>query len=147
MIANLRDRQIDRQPVMGPPIKGTHLLILKGCSIAQKIVIEIVIEICMEQTRLFLCNRFHCAENRQSGQNRFFREVGGAYEYLCRARAVHDVISSTCSLLRLVRVLLRYGALEIVSVIIIIIIISCIHIFVIVIYVHYCRLLSKTFHL
>jgi len=32
----------------------------------QKIVIEIVIEIGMEQTRLFQCNRFHCAENRQS---------------------------------------------------------------------------------
>ena len=30
----------------------------------------------------------------------FFREVGGAYEYLCRARAVHDVITSTSSLLR-----------------------------------------------
>jgi len=29
---------------------------------------------------------FHCAENRQSGPSRFFREVGGADEYLCRAR-------------------------------------------------------------
>jgi len=27
-------------------------------------------------------------------------EVGGAYEYLCRLRAVHDVITSTSSLLR-----------------------------------------------
>jgi len=39
----------------------------------QKIAIEIVIEIGMEQTRLFLCNRIHCAENRQS-PSRFFRE-------------------------------------------------------------------------
>ena len=30
----------------------------------QKIVIEIVIEIGMEQTRLFQCNRFHCADIR-----------------------------------------------------------------------------------
>jgi len=30
----------------------------------------------------------------------FFREVGGAHEYLCRSRAVDDVITSTCSLLR-----------------------------------------------
>ena len=30
----------------------------------------------------------------------FFREVGGAYEYLCRMHAVHDVITSTFSLLR-----------------------------------------------
>jgi len=28
----------------------------------QKIVIEIVIEICMEQTRLFQCNRFHIVQ-------------------------------------------------------------------------------------
>jgi len=38
---------------------------LKGCSIVQKIVIEIMIkivtEIGMEQTRLFQCNWFHCA--------------------------------------------------------------------------------------
>ena len=27
-----------------------------------EIVFEIVIEICMEQTRLFQCNRFHCAD-------------------------------------------------------------------------------------
>jgi len=30
----------------------------------------------------------------------FFREVGEAYEYGCRTRAVHDVITSTSSLLR-----------------------------------------------
>jgi len=30
----------------------------------------------------------------------FFREVGEAYEYWCRTRAVHDVITSTSSLLR-----------------------------------------------
>jgi len=30
----------------------------------------------------------------------FFREVGGAYEYLCHVRAVHDVIISTFLLLR-----------------------------------------------
>jgi len=49
----------------------------------------------------FLCNRFHCAENHQSGPSRFFfREVGGAYEYLCYTRAVHDAITSTSSLLR-----------------------------------------------
>jgi len=35
------------------------LALLKGYSTLQKIVIEIVIEICMEQTRLFQCNRFH----------------------------------------------------------------------------------------
>jgi len=35
-----------------------------------------------------------------AAQADFFREVGGAYEYLCRARAVHDVITSTCSMLR-----------------------------------------------
>jgi len=86
----------------------------KPCSTLQKIVIEIVIEICMEQTRLFQCNRFHFAENRQSGPSRFFREVGGAYEYLCRARAGHDVIG--------------HNKRSMSS--------SCIHIFVIVIYVH-----------
>jgi len=48
----------------------------------------------IERTWLFLCNQFHCAENRQS-PSRFFREVGLAYEYLCRERAVHDVITST----------------------------------------------------
>ena len=34
----------------------------KPCSTTQKIVIEIVIQIGMEQTRLFQCNRFHCAD-------------------------------------------------------------------------------------
>jgi len=62
-------------------------------------------------------------------QAHFFREVDGAYEYLCCAHAVNDVHPrcwdghnkrSMCS--------------------------SCIHIFV-VIYVHYFRLLSKTFDL
>ena len=33
-------------------------------------------------------------------QSDFFPEVGGADEYLCRARAVHDVKISTYSLLR-----------------------------------------------
>jgi len=33
----------------------------KPCSAMQKIVTEIMIEICMEQTRLFQCNWFHCA--------------------------------------------------------------------------------------
>jgi len=39
------------------------------------------------------CNASTAArcKNRQS-PNRFFGEVGGAYEYLCRARAVQDVI-------------------------------------------------------
>jgi len=37
---------------------------LKGCSTVQKIVTEIVIEIYMEQTRLFQCNRFHYADFR-----------------------------------------------------------------------------------
>jgi len=39
---------------------------------------------------------------RKSAQPKpiLFREVVGAYEYLCRARAVHDVITSTYSLLR-----------------------------------------------
>jgi len=36
----------------------------KPCFTMQKIVIEIVIEICMEQTRLFQCNRFHYADFR-----------------------------------------------------------------------------------
>jgi len=31
-----------------------------------------------EQTWLFQCNRFHCAENRQS-PSQFFQEVGGTY--------------------------------------------------------------------
>jgi len=57
----------------------------------QKIVIEIMAEIGMEQTPLFQCNRFHCAENWQNPSRFFFREVGGAYEYLCRQRAVHEV--------------------------------------------------------
>jgi len=35
---------------------------LKGCSTVQKIVIEIVIEICMEQTRFFQCNWFHSTD-------------------------------------------------------------------------------------
>jgi len=37
---------------------------LKGCCTVQKIAIEIVIEICMEQTLLFQCNRFHYADFR-----------------------------------------------------------------------------------
>ena len=44
----------------------------RGCSTVQKIVIEIVIEICMEQTRLFQWNRFHYAENRHSPSRFFF---------------------------------------------------------------------------
>jgi len=36
----------------------------------------------------------------REAQADFFREVGGAHEYLCSARAVDDVITSTCSLLR-----------------------------------------------
>jgi len=39
----------------------------------QKIVIEIVIEICMEQTRLFRCNRFHYADFRDWNRDWFFR--------------------------------------------------------------------------
>ena len=31
----------------------------------------------------------------RAAQADFFREVGGAYEYLCRARAVHDVTRNT----------------------------------------------------
>ena len=46
----------------------TVIEIGKACSTMQKIVIkivmEIVIEICTEQTRLFQCNRFHCADFR-----------------------------------------------------------------------------------
>jgi len=34
----------------------------KPCSPMQKIIIEIVIEIGMEQARLFQCNRYHCAD-------------------------------------------------------------------------------------
>jgi len=45
--------------------------VLKGCFTVQKIVIEIRIEIGMEQTRIFQCNRFHYAENQQS-PSRFF---------------------------------------------------------------------------
>jgi len=37
-----------------------------------EIAIEILIEIGMEQSRLFHCDRFHCAENRQSGKADFF---------------------------------------------------------------------------
>jgi len=33
----------------------------KPCSTMQKIVTEIMIEICMEQARLFQCNWFRCA--------------------------------------------------------------------------------------
>jgi len=36
----------------------------KPCSTMQKIAIEIVIEICAEQKRLFQCNRFHYAHFR-----------------------------------------------------------------------------------
>jgi len=36
----------------------------------------------------------------RAAQVDFFQEVGGAYEYLCRARAVNDEITSICSLLR-----------------------------------------------
>jgi len=64
-----------------------------------KIVIEIVIEIGMEQTRYFNVTS-STAQKIDRAQADFFREVGGAYEYLSRARAVHDVITSTSSLLR-----------------------------------------------
>jgi len=36
----------------------------KPCSTMQKFVIEIMIEACMEQTRLFQCNQFHYADFR-----------------------------------------------------------------------------------
>jgi len=53
-------------------LRSQFLHNLKGCSIVQKIAIEIVfeivteivIEICMEQARLFQCNRFHYADFR-----------------------------------------------------------------------------------
>jgi len=44
---------------------------LEGCFTVQKFVTEIAIEIGIEQTRLFPCNRFHYAEKRQS-PSRFF---------------------------------------------------------------------------
>jgi len=43
---------------------SSKLLTLKGCSTEQKIVIEIVIEIYVQQARLFQCNRFHYADFR-----------------------------------------------------------------------------------
>jgi len=48
--------------------------------IVTEIVIEIMIEVGMEHTRLFQCNRFHCAENRQS-PIRFFREATSTNQY------------------------------------------------------------------
>ena len=67
----------------------------------------------------------------------FFRGVGGAYEHLCRARVAHDVITSRPSLHP--RCWDGHNKRSMCS--------SCIHIFVIVIYVYYFRLLSKTFDL
>jgi len=73
--------------------------------IVLEIVIEvgmqkIVIEICMEQSRLFQCNRFHWAEHRQN-PNRFFSGSGWSlWIFMPRVCAVHDVITSTSSLLR-----------------------------------------------
>ena len=46
---------------------------LKGCSNVQKIVIEILIETGMDQTRLFQCNRFHYADFHDSNRDWFFR--------------------------------------------------------------------------
>ena len=87
-----------------------------------KIAIEIVIEIVIEflRTSSTGSEKFWLKSTKNQSQNEhgyfyatgsavqkigraqadFFREVGGAYQYLCRARAMHDVITSTSSLLR-----------------------------------------------
>jgi len=54
---------------------------LKGCSIMQKIVIEIG----TEQTRLFQCNRFHCAENRQSPSRHLSENGWSVWIFMSRA--------------------------------------------------------------
>ena len=46
---------------------------INGCSIVQKIVIEIVIEIGMELTRLFQRNRFHYADFRDWNRDWIFQ--------------------------------------------------------------------------
>ena len=51
-------------------------------------------------TAIFYVNGSTVQKIGRAAQTDFFREVGGAYEYLCRARAVHSVITSTCSLPR-----------------------------------------------
>jgi len=45
----------------------------EGCSSVQKIVIEIVIAISMEQTRLFQCDQFHYADYFDWNRDWFFR--------------------------------------------------------------------------
>ena len=67
----------------------------------------------------------------------FFREMDGAYEYLCRARAVHDVITSKFLTFWLLRRSYQTQQLQQLHL--------CIrrrHL-----YIHYFRLLSKTFDL
>jgi len=93
---------------------------LKGCSTVQKIVTKIVIEFFRTNSArsekfwlksakkinhrtnsaIFYATGSIAQKIGRAAQADFFWEVGGAYEYLCNARAVHDVITSTCLLLR-----------------------------------------------
>jgi len=54
---------------------------LRGCSTVQKIVIEIVFEIGIEQARLFECDRFHYTENWQSPSRLFWEIVTSTNQY------------------------------------------------------------------
>jgi len=65
-ISSQTDRPTDRRSLglLNTVLRITKNNNLKGCSTVQKIVIEIVIEIYMEQTQLFQYNRFHCADFR-----------------------------------------------------------------------------------
>ena len=67
---------------------------------SENILTEIGQKSAIEQTRFFYVTSSTVQKIDRAAQSRFFREVDGAYEYLCRARAVHDVITSTSSLLR-----------------------------------------------
>ena len=104
---------------IGKPCSTIQKIVIE---VVFEIVIEIVIDTCVEQTRLFQCNRgstmpifvteigkksitertrlfsmynrFHCAENPQSGPSRFFGKwVELVNIYVAR-------VLSTCSVLR-----------------------------------------------
>jgi len=68
----LNDSAIPRMNVVHlADVQQHRMHAVKGCSTVQKIVIEIVIEIDIEQARLFECDRFHYAENWQSPSRLF----------------------------------------------------------------------------
>ena len=63
---------------------------------------KIVIEICMEQTRLFQCNRFHCAENQHSaGTDRACVDLCGVFHATVRSSTQDSGgFSHCCGMLR-----------------------------------------------